>query len=91
MKKGSKGYIIPLAYAALFIIGGIFMIVKNLVAFGVNSRTLSPSGFGGHLLILIGCIFLVVAYYSLSPFSKVRRFFEGDSGKEKRNKKDSKK
>jgi len=54
------------------------MMVYKLVAVGVNSRTLSPSGVGGELLILVGLIFLVVAYYSLSPFSKIRQFLEGD-------------
>jgi hypothetical protein len=90
-KKSSYGYVIPLFYGLLFIVGGIFMIAKNRVAFGINSRTLSLSGFGGHLLILIGCIFLVVAYYSLSPFSKTRKFFEGGLGKEKSKKKNSNK
>lgn len=90
--KGSKGdFIGSLAYALLFIIGGIIMIAKDLVAFGVNSRTQMLSGFGGHLLILIGSIFMVVAYYSLSPFSRIRRFFEGGLENEKKNKKDKSK
>ena len=62
--------------AIYFIAGGVIMLRDDLVAFGVNSRTLSSSGFGGHLLILAGLIFLVVAYFSLSPFGKIRRFFE---------------
>lgn len=64
--------------AVVSIIWGIKMIVYNLVVVGVNSRTLSSSGFGGELLILLGLILLVVAYYSLSPFSKIRQFLEGD-------------
>lgn len=55
--------------------GGIVMIAKDLVAIGID-RTLQKTGFGGYLPILIGIVFLIVTYYSLSPFSKVREFFE---------------
>ncbi|RIJ42476.1 hypothetical protein D1627_00990 [Pontibacter oryzae] len=89
-KKDRIGTISSFIMAIVFIIWGIKMIVYKLVAIGVNSRTLSPSGFGGELLILIGLIFLVVAYYSLSPFSKIRQFFEGDF-KNRNKKKDNKK
>lgn len=79
-------------FFAVFFIGcGIAMIVKDLAAIGINSRTQSLSGFGGQLLILIGFIFLVVGYYGLSPYSKVRQFFEGGyiRKKESREKKDT--
>jgi hypothetical protein len=48
------------------------MIVKNLSVYGINRKTLMVSGYGGHLIILIGIISLIVTYYSFSPFSKVR-------------------
>lgn len=48
------------------------MIVNNLSVYGLNLRTHVVSGFGGHLLILIGVISLIVTYYSFSPFSKIR-------------------
>ena len=90
--KGSNSDLfVSLTFALLFIMGGIIMITKDLVAFGLNSRTQMPSGFGGHLLILIGSIFLVVSYYCLSPFGKIRRFFEGGIEKGKKNKKDNSK
>jgi hypothetical protein len=73
----AKNNCVGFFFAIVFIVAGITMISKNLVAAGVNSRTQSLSGFGGHLLILIGFIFLVVGYYGLSPYSKVRQFFEG--------------
>ena len=85
MKSSKTDLFVFLTLALQFIIGGIIMLSKDLVAVGVNSRTLSVSGFGGHLLILIGCIFLIVAYYTLSPFSKIRRFIEGGIGKGKGN------
>lgn len=65
-----------LLLALLFIVAGVVMIVNNMVAVGINSRTLQRSGFGGYLLIFIGLIFLVITYYSFSPFSKVRNLFE---------------
>ncbi len=91
MKKKEEGNISKIGgflLAIYFIAGGLIMLRDDLVAFSVNSRTLSPSGFGGHLLILVGLIFLVVAYFSLSPFGKIRRFFEGDErkGPDKRKK-----
>lgn len=71
-KKSNSLYIFPLAVSVLFILMGGAMIVKGLVAYGVNSRTLKMSGLGGHLFILVGVIFLIVTYYSLSPFSRIR-------------------
>lgn len=53
------------------------MIAKNLYAYNVRARYGSYSATGGHLIILVGIIFLIVSYFSLSPFSKIRKFFEG--------------
>lgn len=69
--------------AMVFILAGVFMITNKMVAIGINSRTLQRSGLGGGLLIFIGFIFLVVAYYSFSPFSKVRNMFEKGKNKKK--------
>lgn len=77
-KDDNIGTISSFLIAIVLIIWGIKMIVYNLVAMGVNSRTLSLSGFGGEYLILMGSILLVVAYYSLSPLGKIRQFLEGD-------------
>lgn len=85
MKKKSSVPTFTLILSLLFIAMGVTMIAKNLVAVGINSRTLQPSGFGGALLILIGIIFLIVSYFSLSPFSKIRQFFEGKVGKGENN------
>ena len=78
--------VFPTLFLALvFIVTGVVMIVNDLVAVGINSRTLQRSGLGGWLLIFIGFIFLVVTYYSFSPFSKIRNLFE--HRKKNRNKK----
>lgn len=73
LKDSNKNlYVYPLIVSILlFILGGI-MIVNNLSVYGLNLRTHVVSGFGGHLLILIGVISLIVTYYSFSPFSKIR-------------------
>lgn len=76
-KDDTIGTISLFLLAIIFILWGIKMIATNLVAVGINSRTLFLSGFGGEYLILIGSIFLVVAYYSLSPLGRIRQFFEG--------------
>lgn len=71
------------AIAIVFIGSGIFMLIRNLVIGGVYARTNQITGFGGWFLILFGLVFLVVAYFSLSPFSPIREFFEGDKSKRK--------
>ncbi|NEM97516.1 hypothetical protein [Pontibacter burrus] len=75
-KSDHSGVFLFLSLSLLFIISGALMIINGAVAYGINSRTLMPTGFGGHYLILGGLIFLVVAYFSLPPFGKIRRFFE---------------
>jgi len=65
-------YVYPLIVSILLVILGGLMLMYNLSVYGVNLRTHMVSGFGGHLLILIGIISLIVTYYSFSPFSKIR-------------------
>ena len=85
-KKSNNLFLFPLAVSVFFILMGGAMVVKGLVAYGVNSRTLKMSGLGGHLFILIGVIFLIVTYYSLSPFSRIRNInFNIFKRKRKRN------
>ena len=85
-KKNNNLFLFPLAVSVLFILMGGAMVVKGLVAYGVNSRTLKMSGLGGHLFILVGVIFLIVTYYSLSPFSRIRNInFNFFKRKRKRN------
>jgi hypothetical protein len=68
--------VLPTLLLGVFsLIWGIVMIAKDLVAIGIN-RTLQKTGFGGCLPILIGIVFLIVTYYSLSPYSRIREFFE---------------
>jgi hypothetical protein len=74
----NNGFFPVLILALLFIVGGVAMLVKDQVAVGINSRTTQFSAVGGFLLIFIGIIFLIVSYYSLSPNSKIREFFEGE-------------
>jgi amino acid transporter len=69
--------------AIVFMGSGIFMLIRNLVVGGVYARTNQTSGFGGWFLMLFGLVFLVVAYFSLSPFSRMREFFEGNKSKGK--------
>ncbi|WP_158858911.1 hypothetical protein [Lunatibacter salilacus] len=72
MSNKNETFVFPLIMSIMFILIGGAMILKGMVGIGVNSRTKMVSGYGGHLLILAGIIFLVVTYYSISPFSKFR-------------------
>jgi hypothetical protein len=72
-KTGSNQiFIILLTVSILLLLTGGVMLVDNLLVYGINRRTLMVSGYGGHLIIMIGIISLIVTYYSLSPFSKIR-------------------
>lgn len=72
-KKGNNQLsIILFVVSSLLLLTGVVMLVNNLSAYGVNRRTLMVSGYGGHLIILISITSFIVAYYSLSPFSKIR-------------------
>ena len=70
-------------FAIFFIISGITMLSKDLVGVGINSRTQSFSAVGGPLFIFVGFIFLAVGYYGLSPYSRIRRFFEDSNIRKK--------
>ena len=71
-RKNDTLFLMPFIASVVCFFMGARMIANGLVAMGVNSRTKMISGFGGHLSILIGIIGLVVTYYSISPFSKLR-------------------
>ena len=73
--------------AILFLGAGAFMLIRKLIVVGLRGRDNQPTGFGGEYLIFAGVIFLVVAYFSLSPFSPIREFLEGKRQKNKSNKK----
>ncbi|WOK09627.1 hypothetical protein RT717_13355 [Imperialibacter roseus] len=76
-KNNNSGFWAFLLVATCITAYGIWMIVTNRVAAGSHSKTLQPTGFGGHLLLFLGVVFYIVAYFSLSPFSKLREFLEG--------------
>ncbi|WP_188500032.1 hypothetical protein [Pontibacter amylolyticus] len=82
-KTNKSDFINTLIAAIVLLVSGVWMILTDKVAVGVHSKTLSVSGYGGHLLILVSLIFFYVAYHCLSPFSKIRRFFEGRRRKKK--------
>ena len=78
--------IFPLSISLFFLFFGGYLLFNDLLAVGRNSRTLGFSVFGGHLMILVGLIFLVITYFCLSPFNKIREFFEGKNNHFKKKK-----
>ncbi|MDH5608159.1 MAG: hypothetical protein OEY56_01660 [Cyclobacteriaceae bacterium] len=83
IKKKESGEIIYLLVGIMLITLGVFMISKGLVVGGFDYLAQQPTAYGGSLLIVVGIVFLVVYYYTLSPFGKVRRFFENSKNKKK--------
>ena len=66
-----------LLLGVIFFIWGILMLVKDLYGVNFRSRYMQYDAIGGELVILFGLVFVLVAYFSLSPFSKIRSFIEG--------------
>ncbi|KYG80740.1 hypothetical protein AWN68_16665 [Roseivirga echinicomitans] len=60
------------------------MIINNKVGIGTHRLTQQQTGSGGELLILIGILFLVVTYFTLPPFSLIRKFIDKLFSRKKR-------
>lgn len=61
-----------LIFAILQIGSGIWLLTQNNNTVGINRLTRTFTAFGGEFYILGGLFFLVLAYFTLSPFSKLR-------------------
>ena len=85
MKKKSDFwvYFSGLLLGLVFVIWGLIMIIKNLYGSGISRRFMSYTATGGELFVFIGIIFLIFSYFSISPFSKFRKFIEGPLRKKK--------
>ncbi len=76
---------IALFLMALFgIIGGTVMLIENKAILG-RHRDLSLNVVDGWIILFVGLVFLVVAYFSLSPFGQIRQFFENFGKKKKKS------
>lgn len=87
MKTDFYSFLLSLSLGIVFILCGTFMILNNLIGYGIRSLTQNQSAISGHLFILIGILFLVVSYFSLSPFGRIRKFIEGSIKKRTKLKK----
>lgn len=84
MKESKWSFMPTLLLSMLLIIPGVIMIIKKMVGVGFRAMYAKNSGAGGELFIFVGIIFLVVTYFSISPFSKLRQFFEGSTRRKKK-------
>ena len=66
---------------------GLWMIINDKVGIGIHRLTQQPTGSGGELFLVIGIIFLVVTYFTLPPFSLIRKFIDRLFSRKKRNSK----
>jgi hypothetical protein len=60
-------------------ITGIIILAFDIVKAGRHYLTQQDGAIGGTIIIMLSILLFVVCYYSLSPFSKIREFFEGTS------------
>ncbi len=86
MKENRWEYLPYLFASVACIVSGILMIVNDRASIGRDGLTQQLTAGGGPLLIFMGIIFLVVTYFSLSPFNRVRQFFNGSARAKKQNK-----
>lgn len=77
MKENPWSYFPILLLAVVFIILGIIMIANDLYGVGFREEYNSYSAISGHYLVLAGVLFLIITYFCLSPFNKIRMFVEG--------------
>ena len=77
MKENPWSYFPILLLAVVFISLGIIMIANDLYGVGFREEYNSYSAISGHYLVLAGVLFLIITYFCLSPFNKIRMFVEG--------------
>ncbi|WKV11493.1 hypothetical protein [Marivirga harenae] len=68
---------------SLLLVAGIIMLVFDITKVGNHYLTQQQSAVGGFFVIFVSLIILIIGYFCLSPFSKIREFIEG-TGKRKR-------
>ncbi len=68
---------------SLLLIAGILMLAYDIHKVGQHYLTQQQTAVGGLFVIFVSLVILLVGYFSLSPFSKLREFFEGTSSKRK--------
>jgi hypothetical protein len=93
-KKGSEKYeqregaiwryLPTLTLSLLFIGVGLYLLIGNLIIVGTDARYPQPTANGGEMFLIVGLIFLIVTYFSLSPFSRLRQCIEGKTKLKKR-------
>ena len=78
-REGGIWRYLPTSLLSLLFIGaGLYLLTNKLVIVGTDARYPQPTANGGE-------IFLLVTYFSLSPFSRARQWIEGE-GKSRRGK-----
>jgi len=75
--KGNKRALFCFIIGTLLIVTGVVMLVFDIVKVGRHYLTQQKGTIGGTIVILLGFLTGIVGYFSLSPFSKIREFFEG--------------
>lgn len=68
----------------LLLVTGIIMLVFDINKVGKHYLTLQQTSVGGYFVIFISLINILIGYYSLSPFNKLREFVEGTGKKNKK-------
>jgi succinate-acetate transporter protein len=77
MRERSKWSAFPVFSVAIaFLLGGLKLLLTGNAILGEH-RDKSLNVIGGWLLILVSLICLYTTYHSLSPYGKIRSFFEG--------------
>src|SRR5688572_12700589 len=74
---GTWRYLPTLILSLLFIGVGLYLLMGNLIVVGTDARYPQATANGGEIFLIVGLIFLIVTYFTLSPFSRLRQLIEG--------------
>lgn len=69
--------IVTIITGLIIILFGALISLSNIYGTGKHYLTQQHMIYGGGYLIVLGSVLLISGYFSLSPFSKIREFFEG--------------
>jgi hypothetical protein len=83
MGKNRFSGVIYFIFGFLSLVTGIIMLVFDTTKVGQHYLTLHQTAVGGYFVIFVSIVLLLVGYFCLSPFSKIREFIEGTGKKRK--------
>ncbi len=68
-------------FGSLLFIAGIIMLIFDINKLGKHYLTQQQTSVGGYFVIFVSLVSIIIGYFSLSPFNKIREYIEGTGKK----------